>query len=64
MLPVLLCFLLLIGMPAEGWANRVLAPVDGELTTLPLQGFLHASPSGASPATPEEALARYRVAPE
>lgn len=60
MLPVLLCFLLLIGVPAEGWANRVLVPVDGELTTLPLQGFLHASLSGASPATPEEALTRYR----
>lgn len=61
MFSALLCFLLLIGIPAEGWASRVAVPVDGELTTLPLQGFLHVSPGGASPSTPEEALARYRA---
>ncbi|WP_079437359.1 sensor histidine kinase [Zoogloea sp. LCSB751] len=58
MLQLILCFLILIGLPTDTWAERV--PIDAGITTLPLKGFLSASPAGASPATPEEALALYR----
>lgn len=58
---LLLCFLLLIGVPVEGWAKRVAVPVDGGLSTLPLRGFLHASPGGVSYATPRDALTGFRA---
>lgn len=61
MLPLLVSFLLLIGVPAQGWASRVAAPVDGQLTVLPLQGFLYASPRDTPPSTPQDALAQYRA---
>lgn len=60
MLPLLLCFLLLIGLPAETQANRVSVPVNANITTLSLEGFLYASPAGHKLETPEEALALYR----
>lgn len=59
MLPLLLCFMLLIGLPTDTLANRVAIPVNAHITTLPLEGFLYASPAEASPGTPEEALALY-----
>lgn len=55
---LLLCFLLLTGLPTASAAERV--PVNADITTLPLEGFLYASPAGTTPSTPGEALALYR----
>lgn len=69
MLPLLLCLLLLIGAPAPGQASQVMhhgavpvaVLVDARLTTLPLAGFLYASPKGTTPSTAGQALALYRA---
>lgn len=58
---LLLCFLLLMGVPVECRANRVTVAVDSGLSTVDLRGFLYASPAGASYATAGDALAGFRA---
>lgn len=54
-------FALLCGVQGQAWASRVAVPVDGRLTTMPLSGFLHASPVGATYASAHEALESLRA---
>lgn len=55
---LLLSFLLLIGLPTASLAERV--PITADIATLPLEGFLYASPAETELTSPREALALYR----
>lgn len=57
-LQLLLCFVLLLGIPPGAHAGSV--PVDGHTPSISLAGLLHASPAGVTPEGPAEALALYR----